>query len=340
MLIAGIIAFSLSACSIITVDAPAEIPGSSTNAGRSSSGGKGTIAVICQSTAMPYYSSGKIGALEAGEELGYDIIWTGTPEYDTTGFIACVENAISQKVDGIVIAAGDSSSAVPICQEARKKGIKVVTFDLDMNEEGRDAYAGLQDVSELGIPLIDTVVNSIGEEGEVAVITGPLTNEFLQSRIELMRSYAAEKYPGLSIVDVEGTSLDPEEAYTATKNIMTTYPNVTAICLNISNSMGATCTAIEDAGKVGKVFACGMTTPNLIKDGMAEGSCVSAMGWDVAKWQKWAVAICAKLIEGEEFDVGNIGLADYPNGEYLGDGIYYFNEILMFTPDNINDYDY
>ena len=268
------------------------------------------------------------------------MIWTGTSEVDTAGLISVVENLISQGVDGICLASGDTTSMVPICQEAMSKGIKVVTFDLDIDPEGRDAYAGLDDLSELAVPQVESIVASIGEEGDVAVVTGVLTNELLQKRIERMYSYAAEKYPGLNFLTVEGTNEDSEAAYTAAMNIMTAYPEVDAIVSNVSTALGPICTAIEDAGMIGKVYGCGQTTPNLAKPGMASGACVSGILWDTAKWQEWAVTICANLIEGKEFEVGNCGIDGFDKGEYVGDGVFYYYETFAFTPDNINDFDF
>lgn len=362
VVIASIMVVSLAACGSATVDAPAaaetpaavkeeaapkeaavaeaveEVAAEAEEA--PASGKKGTIGVVCYVTSAPYFSEGQAAAIAAGEKLGYDVIWTGTSEVDTAGLISCVENLISQGVDGICLAAGDTTSMVPVCQEAMNKGIKVVTFDLDIDAEGRDAYAGLDDLSELGVPQVESIVKSIGEEGDVAVVTGVLTNELLQKRIERMYSYAEEKYPKLNFVTVEGTNEDSEAAYTAAMNIMTAYPNVKAICSNVSTALGPICTAIEDAGMIGKVYGCGQTTPNLAKPGMESGACVSGILWDVAKWQEWAVTICAQLIEGTEHKVGNIGLEGFPQGEYLGDGLYYYHETFDFTPENINEFDF
>lgn len=301
---------------------------------------KGTIAVVSYVTSAPYFSFGESAAKATGEALGYDVIWTGTTEVDTPGLITIIENLIAQDVDAICLASGDTSSVVPICQQAMAKGIKVVTFDLDINPEGRDAYAGLMDLSELGIPQVESIVDSIGETGKYAIITGVLTNELLQKRIDYCLEYAKEKYPGLECVTIEGMDEDPEKAYSVAMNIMTAYPEVTAIMSNVSTGIGPISNAIEDAGMIGKVYACGQSTPNLAKPGMASGACVSAILWDTAKWQSWAVTIAAKLVEGEEIPVGKLAIDGFPQAERLEDNIFYFYETFTFTPENINDFNF
>ena len=301
---------------------------------------KGTIAVVCYVTSAPYFSFGEATAKATGEALGYDVIWTGTTEVDTPGLISIIENLIEQEVDAICIASGDTTSVVPVCQKAREKGIKVVSFDLDIDAEGRDAYAGLMDLSELGIPQVESIVDSIGEEGKVAIVTGVLTNELLQKRIDYCISYAAEKYPGLEFVTIESMDEDAEKCYEVAMNIMTAYPEVTAIMSNVSTGVGPISAAIEDAGKIGEVYACGQSTPNLAKPGMESGACVSAILWDVAKWQAWAVTLAANLVEGVELPMGALEIEGFEGAERFAEDIYYYYETFTFTPENINEYDF
>ena len=301
---------------------------------------KGTIAMVCYVTSAPYFSYGEQTAIETGNTLGYDVIWTGTTEVDTPGLISIIENLIAQEVDAICLASGDTTSVVPICQQAMEKGIKVVSFDLDIAPEGRDVYAGLMDLSELGIPQVESIVTSIGDTGKYAIITGVLTNELLQKRIDFCLEYAKEKYPGLECVTVEGMDEDPEKAYSVAMNIMTAYPEVTAIMSNVSTGVGPISSAIEDAGKIGQVYACGQSTPNLAKPGMASGACVSAVLWDTAKWQAWAITIAANLIEGKEMPVGKLDIEGFPQAERLEDNVFYFYETFEFTPENIDEFNF
>ena len=301
---------------------------------------KGTIAMVCYVTSAPYFSYGEQTAIETGNALGYDVIWTGTTEVDTPGLISIIENLIAQEVDAICLASGDTTSVVPICQQAMEKGIKVVSFDLDIAPEGRDVYAGLMDLSELGIPQVESIVTSIGDTGKFAIITGVLTNELLQKRIDFCLEYAKENYPGLECVTVEGMDEDPEKAYSVAMNIMTAYPEVTAIMSNVSTGVGPISSAIEDAGKIGQVYACGQSTPNLAKPGMASGACVSAVLWDTAKWQAWAITIAANLIEGKEMPVGKLDIEGFPQAERLEDNVFYFYETFEFTPENIDEFNF
>lgn len=346
IVLSALLVLSASACAATpeasgTTEKPAE---SAAESGAESAGAatdkKGKIAVVTYVSSAPYFSVGKEQTIATGEKLGYEVIWTGTPEVDTPGLIDIVSNLIEQNVDAICLASGDTSSVVPICQKAREKGIKVVSFDLDIDKEGRDAYAGLMDLTELGVPMIESVVKSIGDSGEYAIVTGVLTNEFLKARIELCEAYAKEKYPNLKLVTVEGGDSDPQKAYAVTKNILTAYPDVKAIVSNVSDSLGAVASAIEDSGKLGEVYACGMSTPNLAKPAMESGACTNAFLWDPAKWQSWAVTLAAALVEGKDLPEGKLDLDGFPQAEKVSEDTYYYYETFEFTPENIKDFDF
>ncbi len=161
---------------------------------------KGTIAYVVPSAGTPYYETGAQGAQEYGEQLGYEVVVKGPANADTAEQIQIIEDLINQgEVDAMVVACQDSSSTVPALKKAREAGIKVVTWDLDCEADGRDVYAGVMDLVEMGNYWVDSMVRTIGEEGQYAIITATMTNEFMNSRIENMKAYAAENYPGLEL---------------------------------------------------------------------------------------------------------------------------------------------
>lgn len=322
-------------------ESPAQMPSSQDTASQEpeSSGSKGTIAVLNYSASAPYFIRGEQGAIETGKAFGYDVVYTGTAEVDTPKLISMVQDFIQQDVKAICIASGDTTSVVPILQEAMEKGIKVVSWDLDIDPAGRDAYAGIMDLAELGIPQVDTMVEAIGEEGEWAIITGPLTNEFLNMRIDRMKEYVGEKFPGLKLVTVEGCEDDPQKAYVAAQNILAAYPSVKAIMSNVSTAIGAISNAIEDEDLVGKVWAVGQSTPNLAKPAMAAGTCKSAVLWDTADWTSFAVTVAVNLIEENDVPEGNLGWPNFPKATREKDVFYYY-EVMKFTPENIDQFDF
>ena len=276
---------------------------------------KGTIAVLNYVSSAPYFACGESKAKEAGAKAGYDVIYTGTPNVDTPKLISLIQDMLQKDVKALVVASGDSTSVAPVLKEARAKGIKVVSWDLDIAKEGRDCYAGIMDLAELGVPMVEEMVKTIGDEGEFAIVTGVLTNEFLQARIKRIEEYIAEKYPKLKCVAIEGMDEDPQKAFAVTQNIISAHPNIKAI------------------------MSTGQSTPQLAKPVLESGAAESAVLWDPGDWAAFATTIAANLVDGVEMPEGNPNIDGFPDATRQGD-VFYFWKTLVFTKDNVDQFDF
>jgi phosphatidylserine/phosphatidylglycerophosphate/cardiolipin synthase-like enzyme len=78
------------------------------------------------------------GADEAAKQIGnVEVIYTGPTTPSAEGQIEIINSLISQKVDAIVISANDPNALVPITKKAMARGIKVISFDSGVAQEGR-----------------------------------------------------------------------------------------------------------------------------------------------------------------------------------------------------------
>ena len=64
---------------------------------------KPVIAVVPKAVDNPLNQATKVGAERAGEELGFEVLWTGTPDTDSAGQVQVIESLIQKGVDGILI---------------------------------------------------------------------------------------------------------------------------------------------------------------------------------------------------------------------------------------------
>lgn len=95
------------------------------------------IAVIPKGTTHEFWKSVHAGAQNAATELGdVEISWKSQQlEDDREGQISVVEDFITKKVDGIVLAPLDSDALVPYVKSAKQAGIPVVIFDSGLSDE-------------------------------------------------------------------------------------------------------------------------------------------------------------------------------------------------------------
>jgi ribose transport system substrate-binding protein len=89
------------------------------------------IAVIPKGTTHEFWKSVHAGASQAAKEAGnVEIFWKGPlQENDTDGQINVVQEFITKKVDGIVLAPLDSQALIAVVKDAKAQGIPTVIFD-------------------------------------------------------------------------------------------------------------------------------------------------------------------------------------------------------------------
>jgi ABC-type sugar transport system substrate-binding protein len=95
------------------------------------------IAVIPKGTTHEFWKSVHAGAARAAKEAGnVEIFWKGPlQESDTEGQINVVQEFITKKVDGIVLAPLDSQALIAPVKDAKQQGIPTVIFDSALGDE-------------------------------------------------------------------------------------------------------------------------------------------------------------------------------------------------------------
>ncbi|HEX4412704.1 MAG TPA: substrate-binding domain-containing protein [Lacipirellulaceae bacterium] len=95
------------------------------------------IAVIPKGTTHEYWKSVHAGATKAAKEVGnVEILWKGPlQENDTEGQINVMQDFITKKVDGIVLAPLDSQAIVQSVKDAKQQKIPTVIFDSALADE-------------------------------------------------------------------------------------------------------------------------------------------------------------------------------------------------------------
>jgi ABC-type sugar transport system substrate-binding protein len=95
------------------------------------------IAVIPKGTTHEFWKSVHAGAARAAKEAGnVEVLWKGPlHENDAEGQINVVQEFITKRVDGLVLAPLDSQALVAPVKDAREQGIPTVIFDSGLADE-------------------------------------------------------------------------------------------------------------------------------------------------------------------------------------------------------------
>lgn len=299
---------------------------------------KFTIALVPKVVEISYFNVVEDGAMEAAKDLGVNVLYEGPRFADVARQIKVIEHLIAQDVDAIAVSANDPEKLLPILKKAQDQGIKVITWDADTMPEGRSFFVNMVESESLGRHLMDTLAWHTNEEGEFAIMTGALSASNLNEWIKWIQFQQKEYYPNMKLVDIVANDDDPQKAYELAKQLLLEHPQLAGIIGNSSVGPPAAAQAVKEAGKKGEVKVVGLSTPNLMRDYLTEGSAQMATLWSPKKLGYLTVVLAKDLLDGNlphdgqyVYNVGNIRV----NGDTVIMG-----EPLDFTAGNVEQYDF
>jgi ribose transport system substrate-binding protein len=257
----------------------------------------GTIAVICQAQGVQFWDQVKVGAEEAGDELNYVIKYSSSQAAsDVEGQKALIQQAINDKVDGIVVAPNSPTDLNDVLQAADTAGIPVITISTTANYSGVKSYigssnsdagsiAGRQALTELG-----PTGGNIGIVGHSA--TAANSTQRIQGFTDLVKSRieATEETDdnGNSVIKVNYTIVDTvfssngqrDDVKQVTLDLIKAHPEIDLLYATNENSTLGVCDAVDEAGKTGAIKVIGFNSNDAeityLKSGTLTGTMVQS----------------------------------------------------------------
>ena len=214
--------------------------------------GKLSIAVIPMGTTHEYWKSIHAGAIKASRELDVEIVWKGPQrEDDRSQQIAVVEDMISRRVDGIVIAPLDRTSLRRPVAEAKQAGIPTVVVDSGLEGDEHISFVAT-DNRKGGVVGAQRLAEILAGRGKIILMRVLVGAESSMDREEGFLEEIG-KYPEIEILsDNQYGGATTETAYQVGENLLNRFPQVDGVfCPNESTTFGML-RALTDAGKAGK----------------------------------------------------------------------------------------
>ncbi len=252
----------LAACTQMT-EAP---EASASTAPTENNSGEKYIAIYSMA-GYDYFTDHKMGFIRAGEELGVETEYIGPDENNIEAMKDCFLYAISQQASGIVVF-GASDSLRDMIDTAADAGIPVVTVDGDIKDSKRIAFVGTNNEAA-GETGAKELISLMGEAGEVAILTEPNV-DLHRERTQGYRNIL-DQYPGISVVAVEDTSANPDDAYAGAMNAIQNNPELDAIVCTDYFGGSAAAIAVEETGNVGKITIVAMDRSSYVLEKIGQG---------------------------------------------------------------------
>lgn len=185
-----------------------------------------SIAVIPK-VAVPFFDDCNTGAKEEAKKYNINYQWVVPQNTQGSTQVQIIEDLMARHVDGIAISVNEPKSVENVIQQAKRNGIKVLTYDSDSPKSGRSMYIGTSNVAA-GATMAATMAKALNGDGEVAIITGQLGAVNLNERITGIKQELA-KYPGIKIVETQGTDDDLARGVSVVETTLRAHPQLKGI---------------------------------------------------------------------------------------------------------------
>ncbi len=305
------------------------------------SGGKIRGGFVPKLQGIPYFEAMNAGGKKAAADLNVKWIYKGATTADPGAQTDIVKSLIQQRVDVLVVAPNDPDSLAPILEDAKQKGITVMTSDTDAPNSVRELFVNQATAQGIGEGLTDALLEKMGGKGKYAIVSCGRTAANLNTWIKVQKKYSKEKYPEAEIVDTVYAGEDEAKAVSMAKDLMNAHPDLTGLVGECTSSAPGVAKAVREAGRTGKVFTVGLGTPQAMKPYLKDGSSSAAILWDVEKLGYLTVWAAKQLHDGKKLSASNQVNDDLTDVKYYPDDkMLLLGDPLRITAENVDKYNY
>jgi rhamnose transport system substrate-binding protein len=259
--------------------------------------------------------------------------------------VSYINTLIQQQQDVIAVAANDPNAVCPSLNQARKQGVKVVSFDSDASKDCRDLFINQATTQGIGKKLAEQALKFAGPSGgQVAVLSATPNATNQNSWIKVMK--AELKKPAYSKVDLVKVAYgndDDQKSFQETQGLLQSYPKLKAIVSPTTVGIAAAARYISGSKQYkGKVAVTGLGLPSQMREYVKDGTVKEFALWkpaDIGYLAAYAGAALASGqitgAEGDKFKAGRLG------GYTVGaDGEVVQGPPSDFNASNIDDFDF
>lgn len=313
------------------------------------------IAFIPKITTENFFVQAGKGAMEMGKQLGVEVTYDG-PQVASVSEQAKYINLYADKgYDAVAVSSVSPDGLNRVLQKVTEKGIKVITWDSDVNPNYRSFYIDQGTPDILGKMLVDMIGDQVPVNARMAFFYSSPTVTDQNQWVRVAKDMIARQYSQWKIVTTQFGYMDPKKSLETAEQVIKTYPDLNGFICPDSTAFPAAAQAVENLKKSGKIAVTGFTTPSVIKPYIERGTVKRGGLWDCVKQGALSVYVADMILKGkslkagDEFEVPGIGKCRVsPNSEQGYDksfdnpdsGIIIMPERLVFTKENVGNYNF
>ena len=306
-----------------------------------------SIVYIGKNTGNPYFDSINGGFVDACAALGCEYEFVAPATAEATSQIPFIEAQIQRGVDVIAIAPNSPDALNQVLDDARSKGILVLTVNGDLvgNESHRDATILPVDFTKTGPNQVELMGSLIDYNGEIAILSATTEAPDQNTWIAAMNKTLAEdpKYKDMKLVATVYGDDQPEKSTTEMEALLANYPNLEGVIAPTTVGIAAAAQVVQSRGIADKVKVTGLGLPSEMRDFIKDGTVEAFQLWSPYN-EGWLAAHFAKGVKegtiknevGATFDVPNLGTITINENNAMNTQA----ELTLFNAENIDDFNF
>lgn len=256
-----------------------------------------TIGVSFYSQQIPLFVEMLEGVNDLAAEKGVEIIFAdggGSAEEQTNQ----IENMITSGVDAIIASPVDATAMVPAYQSAQEAGIPIFSAANKVADEFESGFVG-PDLVSYATQTMDRLIECMGGEGDLVLITGPPQISFVQLQ-QMGWDASLANHPDVNVVQtLVDEDLSTAKAVDLANSALTANPNVKGIMSSTDNIGVGVEQAIDGQGlDPASICTAGWDAqPNAIEL-VKEGSYDLTLSYLAYKWGQVALETAIAAAQG------------------------------------------
>jgi rhamnose transport system substrate-binding protein len=287
----------------------------STTGTPSSSASNLNIVFLPKAINNPYFDTAASGGTEASKTLKGSFKQVGPSTASASDQVTWINTLTTQHVNAIVVSANDPNALAPALKQAMAQGIKVVSFDSDVESDARQVFINQANSEDIGRIEVQVLGKELNYTGQIAILSAASTATNQNAWIGFMKNeLSLPQYKNMQLVKTVYGNDDDQTSFNDTLSLMQAYPNLKGIISPTTVGIAAAARAIESVNKGGKVALTGLGTPNQMRKYVLDGTVQQFALWNPADLGYLAYYAAAALIQGkitgqtgQSFSAGKLG---------------------------------
>jgi len=312
------------------------------NASDGGGGSSDTFVFLPKNLGNAYFDTSDNAGKAAIEGWGGTYQEVGPDKASPDAQVPFINTAAQQGVAALIVSANDKEAICDALNEARDAGVKVVTFDSDVNPECRDLFINQATAEGIAKVQVDMISEQIGDSGEVAILSAAANATNQNAWIADMEKQFAADHPNITLVDTVYGDDDDQTSFDKTAALLQAHPDLKGIISPTTVGIAAAARYLSTSDAKGKVMLTGLGTPNQMREYVEDGTVKEFALWNPGDLGTLAAFAAKALVdgdikgdEGDTFTAGDLG-------EFTvdADGSVLLGEPYRFNADNIGDFDF